>query len=81
MPQTLTSKRELWLLITLAGIPFTNILDFMFMMPLGPQFTALFHLSDVQFALLLSAYTLAVSPDCWPPPTSTDSGASACCWC
>jgi len=44
MPQTLTSKRELSLLITLAGIPFTNILDFMFMMPLGPQFTALFHL-------------------------------------
>lgn len=44
MPQTLTSKRKLSLLITLAGIQFTNILDFMFMMPLGPQFTALFHL-------------------------------------
>ena len=59
MSQTLTPKRELWLLITLAGIQFTNILDFMIMMPLGPQFTALFHITDAQFGLLVSAYTLS----------------------
>ena len=59
MPQSLSPKRELWLLITLAGIQFTNILDFMIMMPLGPQFTGLFGISDAEFATLVSAYTLA----------------------
>jgi predicted MFS family arabinose efflux permease len=56
---SLSSRREMWLLITLAGIQFTNILDFMIMMPLGPQFTSLFSISDAQFGLLVSAYTLA----------------------
>ncbi len=56
---TLSRRRELWLLFTLAGIQFTHILDFMIMMPLGPQFTALFGITDAQFGLLVSAYTLA----------------------
>ena len=56
---SLSPRRELWLLITLAGIQFTNILDFMIMMPLGPQFTSLFAITDAQFGLLVSAYTLA----------------------
>lgn len=55
----LSPRRELWLLLTLAGIQFTHILDFMIMMPLGPQFTQLFAISDAQFGLLVSAYTLA----------------------
>ncbi len=59
MTTALTSRRELWLLITLAGIQFTHIVDFMVMMPLGPQFTQLFRISDAQFGLLVSAYTFA----------------------
>ena len=55
----LTPRRELWLLLTLAGIQFTHILDFMIMMPLGPRFTQLFSISDAQFGLLVSAYTLS----------------------
>jgi predicted MFS family arabinose efflux permease len=55
----LAPRRELWLLLSLAGIQFTHILDFMIMMPLGPQFRALFGISDAQFGLLVSAYTLA----------------------
>ena len=55
----MTEKRENWLLFTLAGIQFTHILDFMVMMPLGPQFTRIFSISDAQFGLLVSAYTLA----------------------
>jgi len=58
IPQ-LTPQRERWLLLTLAGIQFTHILDFMIMMPLGPQFTALFGISNAQFGLLVSAYTLS----------------------
>jgi len=55
----LTPRRERWLLLTLAGIQFTHILDFMIMMPLGPQFTVLFGISNAQFGLLVSAYTLS----------------------
>ena len=32
----LSPRRELWLLLTLAGIQFSHVLDFMIMMPLGP---------------------------------------------
>jgi predicted MFS family arabinose efflux permease len=59
MTTALTPKRELWLLVTLSGIQFTHIVDFMVMMPLGPQFTKLFNISDAQFGLLVSAYTFA----------------------
>lgn len=58
-PPSLSPRRELWLLLSLAGIQFTHILDFMIMMPLGPQFRALFGISDAQFGLLVAAYTLA----------------------
>lgn len=58
-PPPLSARRELWLLLSLAGIQFTHILDFMIMMPLGPQFRALFGISDSQFGLLVAAYTLA----------------------
>lgn len=56
---TLTARHERWLLLSLAGVQFTHIVDFMIMMPLGPQFTRLFGISDAQFGMLVSAYTLA----------------------
>ena len=59
MTTSLSPKRELWLLLTLAGIQFTHIVDFMVMMPLGPQFTQLFNISDAKFGLLVSAYTFS----------------------
>lgn len=55
----LSPQREKWLLITLAGIHFTNILDFMIMMPLGPQFIEIFRITDAQFSVLVSSYTFA----------------------
>ena len=59
MHTTLPPAQERWLLITLAGIQFTHIVDFMIMMPLGPQLTTLFAISDAEFGLLVSAYTLS----------------------
>ena len=59
MTSHLTPRRERWLLLTLAGIQFTHILDFMIMMPLGPQFTRLFGISNAEFGVLVSAYTLS----------------------
>lgn len=47
------------LLIILAGIQFTHILDFMIMMPLGPALTSAFGISDPQFGLLVSSYTFS----------------------
>ena len=55
----LAPARERWLLLTLAGIQLTHTLDFMIMMPLGPQLTALFGITPAAFGLLVSAYTLA----------------------
>jgi len=59
MTAHLTPRRERWLLLTLAGIQFTHILDFMIMMPLGPQFTALFGISNAEFGVLVSTYTFS----------------------
>ncbi len=53
--------RELLLLLTLAGMQFTNILDFMIMMPLAPQLMRLLDIDPQQFGLLVSAYTFAAA--------------------
>jgi predicted MFS family arabinose efflux permease len=55
------SPRELLLLLTLAGMQFTNILDFMIMMPLAPVFMRLFALDPQHFGFLVSAYTFAAA--------------------
>jgi len=59
MTTHLTPQRERWLLMTLASIQFTSVLDFMIMMPLGPQLTQLFGISAGQFGFLVSAYTFS----------------------
>lgn len=52
-------KNERILLLTLAAINFTNILDFMIMMPLGPQLMRLFNITPQQFGALVSSYTIS----------------------
>ena len=59
MTTSLNPSRERWLLLTLAGVQFTNIVDFMIMMPLGPQLTKVFGLTAAEFGLLVSSYNLA----------------------
>ena len=59
MPHPLTLKRENQLLLTLAGIQFINILDFMIMMPLGPILMSAFGMSTHQFGLLVSSYSFS----------------------
>ena len=60
-PNATPPINERALLFTLAGIQFTHILDFMIMMPLGPQFTAVFGLTDAQFGLLVSVYSISAA--------------------
>lgn len=52
-------KREKLLLFTLAAINFTHIVDFMIMMPLGPQLMRLFEITPQQFSALVSTYTFS----------------------
>jgi predicted MFS family arabinose efflux permease len=54
-------RKELFFLISLAGIQFTHILDFMIMMPLGPDFIRELNINTHQFGLLLSSYTFAAA--------------------
>ena len=58
---TLTRRRELALLATLAAIQFTHIVDFMIMMPLAPQLMRLWGIGPQAFGLLLSAYTFGAA--------------------
>ncbi|HWQ40308.1 MAG TPA: MFS transporter [Burkholderiales bacterium] len=52
---------ELILLVILAGVQFTHILDFMIVMPLGPQLMRLWQIRPYEFALLFSAYTFTAA--------------------
>ncbi len=53
--------RERSMLIILAGVQFTHLMDFMVLMPLGPQFMRIWEISAGKFAILVSAYTLSAA--------------------
>ncbi|MBP9095991.1 MAG: MFS transporter [Ignavibacteria bacterium] len=55
----MTPKKEKLLLYTLATIQFTAIMDFMIVMPLGPQLMRLFDINPSQFGIIVSSYTFA----------------------
>jgi len=52
-------KKEKLLLWTLAAINFIHIVDFMILMPLGPQLMRVFEISPREFGLLVSSYTFS----------------------
>ncbi|WP_373495197.1 MFS transporter [Aquiflexum sp.] len=52
-------NKEKLLLWTLAAINFTHIVDFMILMPLGPQLMRIFEISPREFGLLVSSYTFS----------------------
>jgi MFS transporter, DHA1 family, inner membrane transport protein len=53
------TKKERLILILLAALNFTHILDFMIMMPLGNYLMPYFNISPQQFAILVSVYTFS----------------------
>ncbi|OJT21860.1 MFS transporter [Archangium sp. Cb G35] len=59
MTDTPPLGRERWMLLLLAAVQFTHMMDFMIVMPLGPEFMRLFGISAASFGVLVSAYTLA----------------------
>jgi DHA1 family inner membrane transport protein len=52
-------KNEKILLLILAIVQFTHIIDFMIIMPLGAQFMDLFDISPQQFSLIVSSYAFS----------------------
>jgi len=55
------SRNERLIIVLLASINFTHILDFMIMMPLGNYLMPYFHISPRQFTFLVGAYTLTAA--------------------
>jgi MFS transporter, DHA1 family, inner membrane transport protein len=55
------SSKEKILLLLLASINFTHILDFMIMMPLGNYLMPYFHISPQEFSVLVSSYTISAA--------------------
>lgn len=53
--------RERWLVGILTAINFTHILDFVIMMPLGPQLMRVFAIEPAHFALAVSAYSFSAA--------------------
>ena len=50
---------ERWLLLLLAAVQFTHIMDFMIMMPLGPQLMRVMEIGPGQFAAFVAAYSIS----------------------
>ena len=56
-PANLTQERII--LLTLAAVQFTSIVDFMVIMPLGPQLMRSMDIGPAEFGLVVSSYTFA----------------------
>ena len=53
------NTKEKIILLLLAALNFTHILDFMIMMPLGNYLMPYFDISSQQFSMLVAAYTFS----------------------
>lgn len=54
-----STRTEQLVLFILAAVQFTTIVDFMIVMPLGPQLMRTLHIGPAQFGLIVSSYTFA----------------------
>jgi DHA1 family inner membrane transport protein len=52
-------RTERLVLAALAAVQFTTIVDFMVVMPLGPQLMRSLHITPAQFGMIVSSYTFA----------------------
>jgi predicted MFS family arabinose efflux permease len=53
------TKKEKLILFVLAAAQFTHIVDFMMMMPLGPQLMRIMQINPQQFSVLVASYTFS----------------------
>jgi MFS transporter, DHA1 family, inner membrane transport protein len=57
--RTFQNRTERIVLLVLAAVQFTSIVDFMVVMPLGPQLMRALKIGPTEFGLIVSAYTFA----------------------
>src|SRR5690348_8853185 len=57
--QSCKAVNERLLLLVLAAIQFTAIVDFLIILPLGPQYLRLFGITPAQFGVIVSAYAIS----------------------
>src|SRR5579859_8249371 len=57
--QSRQAINERLLLLVLAAIQFTAIVDFLIILPLGPQYMRVFNITPGQFGLIVSAYAIS----------------------
>jgi MFS transporter, DHA1 family, inner membrane transport protein len=58
-PNAADRRREHLVVLILAAVQFTTIVDFMIVMPLGPQLMRNLRINPAQFGLIVSSYTFA----------------------
>ncbi|MCC6274270.1 MAG: MFS transporter [Leptospiraceae bacterium] len=58
-PVGLSQFQERLAVFTLAAIQFTHMVDFVIIMPLGPQFMRVFSIGPAEFGFLVSSYTFS----------------------
>lgn len=61
MYPALTPQRERFLLLALAGIQFSHVIDFMIMMPLGPILMTELSITTHEFGLLVASYSFSAA--------------------
>lgn len=61
MTTPLPPRTERFFLLTLAGIQFSHVLDFMIMMPLGPILMQAFAIGTHEFGLLVASYSFSAA--------------------
>lgn len=61
MSTELSPRNERFFLLTLAGIQFSHVLDFMIMMPLGPILMQAFGIGTHEFGLLVASYSFSAA--------------------
>ena len=61
MTTPLPPRTERFFLLTLAGIQFSHVLDFMIMMPLGPLLMQVFAIGTHEFGLLVASYSFSAA--------------------
>ncbi len=61
MNTELSPRTERFFLLTLAGIQFSHVLDFMIMMPLGPILMAALAIDTHEFGLLVASYSFSAA--------------------
>ncbi|HYD84003.1 MAG TPA: MFS transporter, partial [Opitutus sp.] len=60
-PHEQPAAKERVILLTLAAVQFTHVLDFMIMMPLGSHLMRVFRIDPAQFSHLVAAYGIAAA--------------------